>query len=152
MSNEAMTEKWPHHRRRLFPLRVAGFAVLGVVGVAVFALAFGWLVMILWNWVMPSIFHLGEITYWEAFGLTILGKLIFGGLGPRGGHHGRGPWRGGPWNGNPWGGNPWEGRPHGPNEWRLYREFWQAEGRQAFDSFVEKKKAEPGTGSEPKDA
>jgi len=115
--------------------------VLAVVGTAVFALAFGWLVMILWNWLMPTIFHLGEIAYWQAFGLVILAKLLFGGMhGPRGRGHGRGPWKG----------NPWEGRRHGPDEWRMYREFWEQEGRKAFDAFVEKKKAE--TGPETRDA
>jgi hypothetical protein len=145
MSSHVMGERWHSYRPGLRGLRIAGIVVVAVIGTAVFALAFGWLVMILWNWVMPSIFHLGEITYWEAFGLTILGKLIFGGIGPRSGH-GRGPWKG-----NPWGGSPWEGRRHGPDEWRMYREFWETEGRQAFDSFVERKKAEPGAGSEPKD-
>jgi hypothetical protein len=149
MSSHGMSEGWPRHRPGLRGLKIAGMAVMGVVGAAVFALAFGWLVMILWNWVMPPIFHLGEITYWQGFGLVILGKLIFGGFGFRGGPHGRGPWKGGHWKGNPWGGNPWEGRRHGPDEWRMYREYWESEGRQAFDTFVEKKKAE--TPSEPKD-
>jgi len=159
MSGHGMSEGWPRPHRALMGLRIAGFAVMGVVGAAIFALAFGWLAMLLWNWVMPSIFHLGEITYWEAFGLVILGKLIFGGFGFRGGHgmpsRRGGPWKGAPWGGNPWGGHPWGGGPwagrsHGPNEWRLYRDFWEQEGRKAFDSFVEKRKAE--TGSEPKDA
>ena len=143
MSEHAYRGRWHPGMRGL---KIAGIAVAAVIGTVAFALAFGWLVMILWNWVMPSIFHLGEITYWEAFGLTILGKLIFGGFGFRGGPgHGRNPWRG-----NPWKGNPWEGRRHGPDEWRMYREFWETEGRPAFDSFVEKKRAEHG--SEPKDA
>jgi len=146
MSSHEMGAGWRLHHPGLRGLRIAGIAVVAVIGTAVFALAFGWLVMILWNWVMPSIFHLGVITYWEAFGLTILGKLIFGGFGFRGGH-GRGPWKGSPWRGN-----PWEGRPHGPNEWRMYREFWETEGRQAFDTFVQRKKAEPGPGSGPQDA
>ncbi len=119
--------------------RIAGIAVLAVVGTAVFALAFGWLVMILWNWLMPSIFHLGTLTYWESFGIVILAKLIFGGIaGPKGGR-GR----------NPWGGNPFEhghGRRHGRDEWRWYREFWEQEGRPAFDRFMEKKRAETGPG------
>src|SRR5512142_2258082 len=74
-------------------LRIAGFVVLGVVGAAVFALIFGWFVMLLWNWLMPAIFHLGEITFWQAFGIIILAKLIFGAVGP-GGRHGHG-WKGG---------------------------------------------------------
>jgi len=47
-----------------------------------FALAFGWFVMLLWNWLMPAIFGLGAITYWQAFGLVVLAKLIFGAVGP----------------------------------------------------------------------
>jgi hypothetical protein len=123
--------------------------VMGVVGAALFALVFGWLVMILWNWLMPVIFHLGLITYWQAFGIVILSKLIFGaGTGVR---HG-GP-RGGPWKGNPWGGNPWRGQ-HGSarDNWRYYREFWDGEGRQAFDQYLERRKAEeaqrPGPGQQ----
>lgn len=152
MSSHVTAEGWHSHHPGLRGLKIAGFVVLGVIGVTVFALAFGWLVMILWNWLMPAIFHLGEITYWEGFGLVILGKLIFGGIGAHGPGRSRGPWKGGKWRGNPWGGNPWEGHQRGPDEWRMYREFWDTEGRQAFDSFVEKKKAEPGPGSEPHDA
>ncbi|SEG03969.1 hypothetical protein SAMN05421819_1780 [Bryocella elongata] len=34
----------------------------------------------LWNWLMPSIFHLRLITYWEAMGLLVLSKLLLGGF------------------------------------------------------------------------
>ena len=76
----------PGRRSALRALRIAGFAVLGVTGAALFALAFGYFVMLLWNWLMPSIFHLGEIGYWQAFGIVILAKLLFGAVG--GGRHG----------------------------------------------------------------
>ncbi|MBV8255693.1 MAG: hypothetical protein JO154_24075 [Chitinophaga sp.] len=36
------------------------------------------LTMILWNWLIPEIFHGPTITYWQAFGLLLLGKLLFG--------------------------------------------------------------------------
>ena len=49
-------------------------------------LAFGAIVMLLWNALMPDIFHLGEISYWQALGLLILSKLLFMGK-PGGGHH-----------------------------------------------------------------
>lgn len=111
-------------------LRIAGMVILGVIGAALFALVFGWLVMVLWNWLMPVIFHLGEISYWQSFGIVILAKLLFGAIGG----HGRGR---GPWKGNPWGGDPREGR-HGRDEWRLYRDFWEKEGREAFDRFAQK--------------
>ncbi len=75
--------------------RIAGVTLIGVVGAAVFALIFGWFVMLLWNWLMPSIFHLGTIDFWQAFGIIILAKLIFGGPGAGRHLHGgkRGPWR-----------------------------------------------------------
>lgn len=34
--------------------------------------------MLLWNWLMPEIFGLTEITFWQAMGLLLLAKLIFG--------------------------------------------------------------------------
>lgn len=56
--------------------------VLGGVALAV-AVAFllGFFVMLLWNWLMPEIFGLREITYWQAWGLVLLGRFLFGGHG-----------------------------------------------------------------------
>jgi hypothetical protein len=125
-------------RRALHGLRIAGFAILGVVGAAIFALAFGWIVMLLWNWLMPQIFGLGVITYWQAFGIVILAKLLFGALG-RGGHApGRGRRQAGP---GPWA-HDW---PHGPGreqKWRYYRDFWREEGEEAFEKYVQKRGGE----------
>ena len=132
---------WHGGNPALKGLRIAGMVVLGVIGAALFALVFGWLVMILWNWLMPMIFHLGEITYWQSFGIVILAKLIFGGIGgpPRSAAaaaRGRATL----------GGNPWEGR-HGRDDWRLYHDFWEQEGRDAFERYRQKKDAEGGAGS-----
>jgi hypothetical protein len=124
-------------------LRIAGMVVLGVIGAALFALVFGWLVMILWNWLMPTIFHLGEIGYWQAFGIVILAKLIFGSA--VGGRHG-GP-RHNPWGGNPWRGGHHEGG-HDRDNWRYYREFWEKEGHQAFERYVQEHKAGASPGAE----
>ena len=33
--------------------------------------------MVLWNWLMPSIFNLPEITFWQACGLQLLATLLF---------------------------------------------------------------------------
>lgn len=57
---------------------------------------FGQAVLHLWNWLMPELFGLHTITYWQAVGLMALSWLLFGGL--RGlGFHGsgvsRGSWR-----------------------------------------------------------
>ncbi len=110
--------------------RVVGMVILGVLAAAAFALVFGWLVMLLWNWLMPVIFGLGTLTYWQSFGIVILAKLIFGAAGGR--HHGRG-FRpgGGPWD------EHWKG---GRERWRWYGDFWREEGKEAFERYTQKKR------------
>ena len=63
----------------------------GVVFTAAIALLFGLALMILWNWIMPDIFGVNEVTYWQAWGLVLLAHILFrGGRGskwrPKHGH------------------------------------------------------------------
>ena len=44
------------------------------------ALVFGFVTMHLWNWLMPAIFGLKTITFLQALGLLVLGKILFGGF------------------------------------------------------------------------
>jgi hypothetical protein len=138
MSGNKMHEMWPGVHPAVKGLRIAGIAVLGVIGAALFALVFGWLVMVLWNWVMPTVFHLGEISYWQAFGILVLAKLLFGAIGGGGGRHPRHS----PWKGNPWRSSRHEGS---HDDWRYYRRFWEEEGQNAFDEYVKKQKSGEGT-------
>ncbi len=64
--------------------------ILCVILVVLAALLFGVVVEHLWNWLMPSIFGLRAITFWEAFGLLLLAKILFGGIHRHGGGWGRG--------------------------------------------------------------
>ncbi len=57
--------------------------------VVLFIALFGFVVMGLWNWLMPALFGLKPIGYWQALGVFILSKILFGGL--RGGAGGS--WR-----------------------------------------------------------
>jgi hypothetical protein len=50
------------------------FIVIGFIALA------GLVVMELWNWLMPAIFGLGLISFWQSLGLIILSKILFGGL------------------------------------------------------------------------
>lgn len=60
------------------------FRILKVVTIAVLALVvFGLLVMFLWNWLMPALFGARTITYWQALGIWILSRILFGGFHPR---------------------------------------------------------------------
>lgn len=54
---------------------VAIFIVLAIVFVAGLVIALP--VMLLWNWLMPDLFGLVEVTYWQAYGLYILCTLLF---------------------------------------------------------------------------
>lgn len=49
-----------------------------------------YIVMLLWNALIPVIFHLTAITFWQAAGILILSKILFG-FG-KGGHRGGPPW------------------------------------------------------------
>lgn len=68
-------------------------------GIPLFILIFAalvWATMLLWNALLPAIFGVTIINYWQALGLLVLGRLLFGGFGKGGGwhhfrrhHHGR---------------------------------------------------------------
>jgi hypothetical protein len=60
-------------------------APLAVLAMVLFAWLGGELVMHLWNWLLPSLFGWRQITFWQAFGLLALCRILFGGWG---GHHG----------------------------------------------------------------
>ena len=74
-------------RTRAQRLAILVFLVLPLC-LAVFALVI-WGVMSLWNWLMPAIFGVHAITYWQTLGLMLLCWVLFGGLrGGRGSRHG----------------------------------------------------------------
>ena len=45
--------------------------------IALIALILGFPLMWLWNWLMPGIFNLPEITFWQALGLNALSTILF---------------------------------------------------------------------------
>jgi hypothetical protein len=67
--------KWEEWNPGKKALAIAGGAVLGVG----FAILFGFVVMWLWNGLMPRIFRLPAIGYWEGWGLLILASIFFKG-------------------------------------------------------------------------
>jgi hypothetical protein len=115
----------------------------GLAAAVVIGLVFGIFVRELWNWLMPDLFGLKTITYWQAFGIVILGQLIFGGSSSRGGGESKsskskssrleecGP------------GGEDGGSEEGIKHWKYYDEWWNSEGKKAFTGYVEKKGQEP---------
>jgi hypothetical protein len=66
--------------------------ILKILLIAIVATTvFGFVVKALWNWLMPSLFAWHAITFWQAIGLLVLCKLLFGGFrgGPGRGMHWR---------------------------------------------------------------
>jgi hypothetical protein len=66
--------------------------VIGVALALIIAIAgFGQAVHYLWNWLMPTLFGLPVVTFWQAVGLLALSWTLFGGWrGFRGPRSGRG--------------------------------------------------------------
>ena len=60
--------------------------VLAPIIIAIFIFVGGGIVMLLWNWLLPPLFGLPELTLLQAFGLLVLSRILFGGFGG-GGHH-----------------------------------------------------------------
>ena len=54
---------------------ILGWVALSAVGVA----AFGLVVMLLWNRIMSAVIGLPALGFWEAVGLFLLAKILFGG-------------------------------------------------------------------------
>jgi hypothetical protein len=57
-------------------LRGLKFGLFAVLFVAVL----GFVVMSLWNWLMPALFGWKLVSFWQAAGLVILSKILFGGF------------------------------------------------------------------------
>jgi hypothetical protein len=45
--------------------------------IAIIVVLLGYPVMLLWNWLMPELFGLSEVTFWQAIGLNILCTILF---------------------------------------------------------------------------
>jgi hypothetical protein len=67
--------RWVAKGMVIFLLVIVVMAALGVV------------VMLLWNSLVPPLFHGPPLQYWQAVGLLILSRILFGGLSGRGGRH-----------------------------------------------------------------
>jgi hypothetical protein len=61
------------HLRRKGGLKALIFLIVAATGIAV--------IMLLWNALLPELFGVKVINYWQTAGLLILSRLLFGGLG-----------------------------------------------------------------------
>ena len=115
------------------------YAVLGIAGAFLMGLLFGNLIMWLWNWLMPKLFGLPTIGFWEGLGLFLLAKILFGFGGGSGSgegekkhpHHGKRRHHHG------------EGEKRDWKDWEYYDDWWEEDGKNAFHAYAERMKKEP---------
>lgn len=50
--------------------------VIGCVLALILMALITWGEMVLWNWLVPTLFHGPRITYWQAFGLSMLLGIV----------------------------------------------------------------------------
>lgn len=126
-----MSNYFKHKMRKKNPATIAAWIILGAAAFTGLAILFGFIIMWLWNWLMPEIFGLTTITYWQAIGLFILSKIIFGGFGGKShsGKHAK-------YKGDH---SKCHGEKSGKNDfskWKHYDKFWTEEGDAAYQKYI----------------
>lgn len=103
-----------------------------IIAAIIFLLLFGYGFMLLWNWLMPDVFGLPSLSYWQGVGILVMAKLLFGNFEGKGHKkHSKKP------------------RKHYKekmgdycrndfSKWEFYDEFWKEEGKKAFEAYVER--------------
>ncbi len=134
MENKDHIER--HVERNVQQYVTKGFKILFfiVLGLTI-AFLVGYIVMRLWNWLMPELFGLPLVSYWQAVGILILAKIFFGFGG------GNGPGKHSKKKGESFSGNC---RPMRKDfsKWKHYDAFWKEEGEEAYKAYLEKIKKE----------
>jgi hypothetical protein len=64
--------------------RLIFFIPLAILGLGIFVVVGGKIVMDLWNYLLPPLFGWHVITFWQALGFLVLCRVLFGGHGWRG--------------------------------------------------------------------
>ena len=123
-----MKNYFKHRLRSKNPAIVVLWVLFFAILIVAFIALFGFVFQYLWNWLMPEIFGLITITYWQAVGLIILSKIIFGGIGgdkDKGNceHHTH---------------KNKKSSKKDFSKWELYDAYWKEEGESAYEEYIEK--------------
>jgi hypothetical protein len=71
--------------KKFWVRKIIGFIVLAFAMTALLS----YVVMLLWNNILTAVVHVTVIDFWQALGLLVLSKILFGGFkGGWGGHRG----------------------------------------------------------------
>ena len=125
-------------------LKYTLYTILGIAGAFLLGLLFGNVIMWLWNWLMPSLFGLRTIGFWEGLGLFLLAKILFG-------------FGGSSHSGDDGGKHHKKHRHHGAKsekkdwkDWEYYDDWWEEDGKNAFHAYADQKRTKPNDGETPK--
>lgn len=123
-----MKNYFKHKLRSKNPAVIVGTVIFIAILAVLFITVFGYVLMYLWNWLMPLIFGLPLITFWQALGICLLSKILFGGFG-----------------GDKSSNKDKKCDPKSSSKrksksdfskWELYDSFWQEEGEEAYANYV----------------
>lgn len=140
-----MENYFKHKMRGKSPAVIAGMIIFGIIAITGLAILLGFVLMWLWNGLMPELFGLPFISYWQAVGLFILAKILLGGCGGRSssGHHKKH---------HADTCEKEEKKKMDFSKWEHYDKFWEERGEQAYAEYVAElgQKEEPSTSPESK--
>jgi hypothetical protein len=83
-----MTEEATERERARVRAKVRKVIVivpLALGGLLLFVAVGGEVVRRLWNWLLPPLLGVDELTFWQALGMLALCRILFGGFGMGGG-------------------------------------------------------------------
>ena len=59
-------------------LSFTAVSIIAIIMMLLWSLVLAWPVQLLWNWLVPGIFGLGKIKFFQAFGLKVLFGFVLG--------------------------------------------------------------------------
>jgi len=122
-----MTNFFKHKLRGRSPGEIAGIIIFGTLAITGLAILFGFVIMWLWNWIMPEVFGLTTLSYWQAVGLFILLKILLGGCGGGSSHSSSK--------------SKSKCKTNSKSEfskWKYYDKFWKEEGDDFYKQYVDR--------------
>ena len=125
-----MTNFFNHKLRGRSPGEIVGLVIFGIIAITGLAILFGFVIMWLWNWLMPELFGLPVISYWQGVGLFILLKILVGGCGSgssKSSKSSRDECR--------------SDKKSDFSKWKYYDKFWKEEGDDLYKQYVDRIKA-----------
>jgi len=110
---------------------IIGWVIFGIFAAIALAILLGYGIMWLWNWLMPELFGLTTIGYWQAIGLFALSKILIGSIGCGSGSSSSSKKKKKSSNKDDMNCNDF-------SKWKQYDQFWKEEGENAFNSYLNK--------------